>query len=128
VHDLLEQELLFLEARALVAEVVGHAVVEGDERVDVRVTRRPEALREVALREEVGAGSNELERGGGRAHEPKAGGERGDECDLHGDEPDAILAQERDGEGRGRQVHGDEVEPEARAYRHALIPYLSSRR
>ena len=110
VEDAAEEIVLLLHALPLGAQTVDHPVVHANQPVDLRLSHVAKARRVVAVVEELRAVADERERAEHAPHERHARRERRHEDQLHGEEPQPILAQEIHARRREERVHGDEVE------------------
>ena len=72
VDDLLQQLMLLLGRQPLLAQPVDHPVVDVDEHVHLRLPDGDEARREVALRDQLRAGADQIERHEQRPHQPRS--------------------------------------------------------
>ena len=86
-EDAGEEALLLLVPRALLAQLVRHAVVDADQPVHLGLAHLPEAGGEVALREEARGLLERLEPAAQAAQEGEAEEERDREHGLDGQEP-----------------------------------------
>ena len=128
-EDAREQALLLLVARALLAQGVGHAVVDADEAVHLRLAHLAHARRELALGEQARRALERLEAAAHPPQQPEADQQRGREQPLDREQPGAVLlAQHEPRDQRELGVDDDEVRDEAAREAHAWSPYFSSRR
>ena len=117
IEDAAQEIVLLLHALPLGAETVDHPVVHTNQVVDFRLSHVAKARRVVAVVEELRAIANERERAEHAPHERHASRERRHEDQLHGEQPQPILAQEIHARRCEQCVHGDEIDGEADAER-----------
>jgi hypothetical protein len=123
-----QQALLLLVPRALLAQLVGHPVVDADQPVHLGLADLAEAGGEVALGQEP---RGLLEGGEVAAQRPPQGEpaeERDCEGPLDGEQPQPLAPQHEVGEAGEQEVDEDEVDEQASRQAHAFCPYFSSRR
>ena len=127
-EDAGEQALLLLVPRALLAQLVRHAVVDADQPVHLGLAHVPEAGGEVALREEARGLFERLEPAAQAAQEREAKEERDREHGLDRQEPHPAAAQQEERHPGEERVEEEEVGEEAGGEAHASIPCFSRRR
>ena len=113
---------------ALLAQVVGHAVVDAHQLVHLLLAGLAEARLEIAVVQELGPGAQHCQGAEEAAHQHQSAAQGEHEGRLHRQQPEAIAPQQHHRQAGEGQVQAEEVEQEPPPEAQASIPYFSKRR
>ena len=119
--------MLLLQPRALLAQLVDHAVVHAHQPVHLRLAHLDELAGEVALADELGAGVDQVERNPEALDQAQANQEGRQEEQVEPQEVLPGLYQQVSGRG-ACEVYADEVAGELGTQTHGVSPCFSKRR
>ena len=120
--------MLFLQPRALFAQLVDHAVVHAHELIHFRLAHFDELAGKIALADEFGPRADQIERHPKVLDQAHADGKGQDEECFNPQQPKLFLAQQVPSKPREYEVDTDQVEDEFGAQAQGSIPYFSKRR
>ena len=128
LKDPAQKLMLLRQANALVTQMIDHPVVDVDQPIDIRLTDREESRRELLVADQSQALGRQPEVAIHLARQTEAGNQRRREDRFDREQPEAVVAEQVDGEAGEDQVEDDQVGDGAPAETHTAISYFTNRR